>query len=437
MPPRKILSIFSLCFFLGLIVLMGWPASARAQAQQPSADYAAKKQQAESLYTAGKLSDAEKIYEELAAYPDAATDKDVMSRLGFLVYSSIYSVKDDTDRAALADRVRKILLKARELGDNTALTNTMIDVLTKGTPAYYRYSTVDEADTAMRRGEQMYTAGECAQAIEFYKKALDADPKLYDAALYTGDCLFKTPGKQEDAQEWFAKAVTIDPFVETAYRYWADDLVKLGKVPEARDKFIEAYITEPSNRLPVAALRNFATTQHISIGHPAIKIPLKISVNGDGYTITFNPGVMGNTEPVAVPFKATSASEAGATLDPNLLAKYPALKSWVAYVGTLILWPRNYLATHPNEHTVRDNLTEEALAFRAAISGLDPKATDLDPALATLLKLDQDGVLESYILLARSNAGIAQDYHQYLADHRDLLRKYVVNWVMTNGGTQK
>jgi tetratricopeptide (TPR) repeat protein len=438
MPSRQnSLSVF-FCCFLGMVSLLAMPAAAHARAQQPSAEYAAKKQQADQLYTAGKLTDAEKAYEELASSPDGDADKSVQSRLGFLLYGTIYSIQDDQQRTALAERVRAILLKARELGDNTPLTNTMIDALAHGTPAYFRYSTVNEADAAMRQGEQLYMAGNYEPAIEFYKKALDADPKLYSAALYIGDCLFKTPGKQDEAQVWFARSISINPFSETAYRYWADDLVKLGNVQEARDKYIEAYITEPSNRLPVAALQNFATTQHITIGHPAVKIPLKINVTSTGYTVTFDPGLMGNTEPVAVPFKAGTSSDGfGAMLDPNLPAKYPTLKSWMAYASALILWQSGYLAAHPNEHSVRDYLIEEALAFRAAISGIDPKATDLDPALAMLLKLDQDGVLEAYILLARSNAGVSQDYHQYLTDHRDLLRKYVVDWVMTNGGTQK
>jgi hypothetical protein len=45
--------------------------------------------------------------------------------------------------------------------------------------------------------------------------------------------------------------------------------------------------------------------------------------------------------------------------------------------------------------------------------------------------------LEAFILMARSDQGIAQDYPAYLTAHRDLLRRYVVNWLFTNGGAQK
>jgi tetratricopeptide (TPR) repeat protein len=438
MPARKNFLRLSFCIFMGLAVLSPWPNAAHGQTQapQPSADYVAKKQQADALFAANNMTDAGKLYEELSTSPDA--DKDVFSRLGFILFGSVRTTRDDGERKALADRVLALLMRARQLGDNTVVTNSIISSLQSGTPPYVRYSENNEANDAMAQAELLFSAGKMEPAIEYYKKALAADPQMYFAALDIGDCLYKTPGQQDAAQEWFAKAIAINPYSETAYRYWADDLVKLGKVTEARDKYIEAYITEPGNRMSVVALRNFATLNHIALANPTVKVPVKISISGDSFTVTFDPGVMGNAEPVAVPFNpATSPDGYGGLLDPNLISRYPALKAWMQYAAALMLWPKTYLAAHPNEHTVRDNLAEEALAFRAAISGLDPNAADLDPTLATILKLQQDGVLEAFILLVRSNAEIAQDYHQYLTDQRDLLRKYVVNWVITNGGTQK
>ena len=54
--------------------------------------------------------------------------------------------------------------------------------------------------------------------------------------------------------------------------------------------------------------------------------------------------------------------------------------------------------------------------------------------LTKLKKLDEEGLLEAYILLARATQGIAQDHPAYLEQHRDRLRRYVVEYVLTGGG---
>ena len=58
------------------------------------------------------------------------------------------------------------------------------------------------------------------------------------------------------------------------------------------------------------------------------------------------------------------------------------------------------------------------------------KIKNLDPSLATLVKLKNDGLIEPFVLLAKADNGIAQDYPQYLKDHRDKLRKYMGDYVV-------
>jgi hypothetical protein len=54
--------------------------------------------------------------------------------------------------------------------------------------------------------------------------------------------------------------------------------------------------------------------------------------------------------------------------------------------------------------------------------------------MAKLKKLNDEGLLEAYILLARPDEGIAEDHPAYLKRERDKLRRYVVEYVMTGGG---
>jgi tetratricopeptide (TPR) repeat protein len=431
----SIITRVCLSIFRGALLFVFVFGAASVSARQASSDFATKKQQADALFAQNKMEESEPLYEQLAA--DSNADWVVFSRLGFLLYSRMSNTRDDLLRKDLADRARTALLRAREIGDRTALTNLYINNLANGTPAFSHFSDNAEADSVMHEAEIVYLKGDMAASIELYKKALADDPKLYLAAVNIGDCYYKTPGKQEEAQEWFAKAVVINPNAETAYRYWADDLMKLGKVQEARDKFVEAYITQPANRLTVSALVNWAKGQNITLAQPVVKIPITIAPDGDGYVMTVLAGAMNNASPLKIPFKPMPDGKSyGASFNPELLNN-PTFMAWTKYAGARMLWAKTYFAAHPDQKSVRNNLPEEANALRVAISQLDANTKDLDPSLATLIKLDKDGVLEAFVFFARADQGIMQDYPAYLAEHRDVARRYVMTWVFPNGGNQK
>jgi hypothetical protein len=91
---------------------------------------------------------------------------------------------------------------------------------------------------------------------------------------------------------------------------------------------------------------------------------------------------------------------------------------------------------YPNEKKYRHTLKEETAALRAALKtyqGQKAKAPG-DPSLDVLAKLDKEGFLESFILLALPDEGIAQDYLSYRHANLDTLRRYVKQYVLTGGG---
>lgn len=378
-------------------------------AGQNNADYVAKKKQAYDLLTQNKMVESEKAFEDLSSSPEAQSDFDIFAKLGFLLFGKMSITTDEQQRKDFADRARVALTRAKELGDQNSVSIALLAALKDGPPPVSHFSDVSEANLAMQEAELLYVTGDLATAVTFYQKALAADPKLYEAALDIGDCDFKIPGKLDEAPQWFAKAVAINPNRETAYRYWADALVKLRKPEEARDKFVDAYISEPGNGIPVGALMGWAKGEHIIPAHPRVNVPVKVEHSGDENKITLDAG-----------------STAG-----------PGLAQWIVYGGERVQWAKKFAQEYPNETTYRHSLKEEAAALRAAIAGVEAGEKNLDPSIVTLIKLEQDGVLEAYILLARADNGIAQDYAGYLREHRELLRRYVVEWVLTNGGTQK
>jgi tetratricopeptide (TPR) repeat protein len=384
-------------------------ASVMANAQA-ALDYSEKKQHALDLYRQNKMVDAAAELEQLAAVNDK--DREVFSALGFALFAMTSSASSDQDREQLAARARKALERARELGDKSEITDLALSEVKQGTPPPSKFSKNPEADLAMQQAETLFVKGELDQAIDLYKKALSADPKLYEAALYIGDGYYKSPGGLSQAGEWFAKAIAIDPNRETAYRYWGDVLMKQGDAAGARDKYVEAYISEPANRLAVSGFTTWAKNQNVTLAHPSVTIPASFERKPDG--------------------------NSNITLDAHTLEKKDTGSfAWIMYGIVRANWSNEkFRKTYPNEKTYRHSLGEEADALRTVLSGINAKmrkSPDLDPSLAILLKLDQQGELEAYILLARADEGIGKDYLPYLRDHRDQLRAYVVDWVLRGG----
>src|SRR5438270_2961536 len=97
---------------------------------------------------------------------------------------------------------------------------------------------------ALLKGQKAFSNGNLKKALALYKEAAEADPKLYEAALFAGSTEFKMKNYDE-ACTWYAKAIAINPDRETAYRIWGDALMQKGEQKTARSKFVDAVIAEP------------------------------------------------------------------------------------------------------------------------------------------------------------------------------------------------
>ena len=251
-------------------------------------------------------------------------------------------------------------------------------------------STKKDVDEAMREGEAAFAKGEFPKALEHYQRALLLDPKLYEAALMIGDIYFKS-AEQVKAGEWFARAIEINPDREVAYRYWGDSLMKQGRVTEAGDKFVESYIAEPYSREARAGFIQYAERVKVSLAHPPVEPPTSVGSSA----------------------------------------------AWVTYGLVRANWASTeFLKQYPEEKTYRHSLKEEAAAMRAALKVLDEQKgkTKDDPSLQIIRKLDKEGLLEAFILLALPDEGIARDFKAYRTTNIENLRRYVKLYVLTGGG---
>jgi len=271
-----------------------------------------------------------------------------------------------------------------------------------------------EVDQAMHEAEAAFAKGEFAKALESYQRALLLDPTLYEAALQIGDIYFKS-GEQAKAGEWFARAIAINPERETAYRYWGDSLIKQGKVTEAGEKFVESYLAEPYSRLARAAFLNWGEKVRVQLAHPRVDIPTDVTSKDKGTTITLDASIFGGKDD----------------------KKSGAAAAWMAYGIIRASWQSEFAKQYPNEKTYRHSLKEEAAALRGALDAVQNKKIDPkneDASIKVLRKLNQEGLLEAFILLALPDAGIANDFPAYRKTNIEDLRRYVKQYVLTGGG---
>ena len=381
-------------------------AGIQAQPQDPS-----ERQRALELYESNNFAAALPLLEKLAAANP--NDMVVLSRLGFALYATSATEKDPAVRQQQRARARTMLMRARSLGDDSNLTRMALDSLSAPDATEIPFSDIKAAEAAIREGEAAFVRGDMDKAIAAYKRALELDPRLYDAALYAGDAEYKKAYNSTDPQYridhfnaagvWFAKAIAIDANRETAYRYWGDALDAQGKANEARDKFVEAIIAQPYSRQPYVGLTQWAQRHKVSLGHPKIQPPNSVETQDGKTTLSIDPKTLNSTD---------------------------GTNNWLMYDLTRIAWSKgDFFKNYPEEKAYRHSLKEEAAALRmvADAAARDLKAgkiKTLEQSLAVLVKLNEDGLLESYILFARPDQGIIRDYASYRASNRDKLRRY-------------
>ncbi|HEY0764267.1 MAG TPA: tetratricopeptide repeat protein [Pyrinomonadaceae bacterium] len=367
------------------------------------------------LYKDGKYVEAIPLFEKLAtAKPN---DRDVIEALGLMTATQTAYLKDPAARKQARKRARELLLRAQSLGANSTLLTWMLEaVVPENDSDNSTFSAQKEVDDAMREGEAAFVNGDFPKALEMYRRALALDPKLYEAALFIGDVYFKT-ADHANAAEWYGRAIGINPDRETAYRYWGDSLMKQGRLTDAGEKFVESYLAEPYSRLSRAGFLNWGEKAHIALAHPQVEVPTNVTSGKDKNTTI--------------------------TLDANLMKKDDksgAASAWMMYGIIRASWQTEFAKQYPNEKAYRHSLKEEAAALRGAIESLknqklDPK--NIDPSLQVLQKLDKEGLLEPYILLALPDAGIAQDFPDYRRANLEKLRRYVKDYVLTGGASKQ
>ena len=402
MSHRKLLVTLLTLLFLSIAIA--------SQIQAQTEDTAELKRQVNGLMKESKYTEALPLLEKIAAAEP--NDGQTQFFLAFALLGQAKNTKDDAARKALRVRAREAFVKAKAFNFDEPKLDALILSLPEDGSDSPDFTSNSKANQLMDEGEALFSQGKPDEALKKYQEALELDPKLYHAALFSGD-IYLQKGDYANAETWYQKAITIDPNKETAYRYSATPFMKQRKTDQARDRYIEAFITEPYNRFARGGLIQWAQATQTSIAHPEIAIPTNVTFDEKG--------------------DAKINLDAGALLG----GKDDGSFAWISYGATRSIWRKEKFAkTFPNEKTYRHSLAEEADALRSVLSvaTADKKDKKLSPSLTRLKKLDEEGLLESYILLARPDEGIVQDHPAYLKENRDKLRRYVMQYVVKGGG---
>jgi tetratricopeptide (TPR) repeat protein len=291
-----------------------------------------------------------------------------------------------------------------------------MQVLAESDPDQDPYASVAGTGAALlKEAEKAYGAGDFAVAMQKYTAAADADPTLYEAALFAGDTAY-VQNDLPTAAKWFARAIAIDPDRETAYRYWGDAILKSGNNPAAaRDKFIDAIVAEPYKTLTWQGIENWTARQKGVLMPPKIQRP---------------------AGPVVDP---KNPKNINITLDAGLTddKKNPGASAWVMYPMVRAGYRGDqFQKDFPNEKEYRHTLKEESEALGGVVlslKGSKIKPGKLDESLRNLVELNDAGMLDCWILINAADEGIAQDYAAYRKEHRQLLHDYIARFVVHGG----
>lgn len=321
---------------------------------------------------------------------------------GFCLVAKSKQTSDTNEAKQLSAKALEQFVKAKELGFKSGENDALISILSgKAVPTPDPiYSLNKDAEKHMVEGENYFAQSKYDDAIKKFEKALALDSKIYQGALSGGDS-YTAKGDWENAEKWYQRAIAIDPNRETAHRYSATPLMKQKKYDLARDRYVEAYITEPYNQMSARGIGQWADVMGAKLGHPVLDVPVVI-------------------------FDASGKAIPKVSIGPDDVSARP----WLAYVATREIWKEEKFAkAWTKETTYRHSLQEEVEALRAAIAAATQQKSP-NPHFDLLAKMDTEGVLEAFVLLAKPNDGIARDHSEFLKNNRPKLRLYVVNYVI-------
>ena len=189
--------------FLLLALALTFAQSASAQTE----DLEQTKKKAAALINDLKYVEAFPLLERIvAAEPD---NGEMQFYLGFALIAKANDIDmpDPEARRKLHARARASFVRAKQLGYDKPLVDALITSLPPDGSRGADFSSNAAAAAIMKTAEAHFSKGELDEALKNYQKAIVLDPKLYHAALFSGD-VYLHKNNYEQAEFWYQKAIS-------------------------------------------------------------------------------------------------------------------------------------------------------------------------------------------------------------------------------------
>lgn len=387
----------NICCFLSILTinlfLIGFVNSISAQEIKPPEKIALREKVLE-LVKQNRYIDAFPVLEKVAPlYPN---DAEIWAYYGIAILTRSTTLDSVEERKTERIKGYNVLTKAKQLGSKNVVALNILDNLSPDGSGEDNFGGNPDFEKNLREGEGFFGRGEYDKAFAAYERAYKINPKSYEAALFMGDALYGG-GKYKESETWFAKAAQLEPNREQAYRFWGDALMNQNKTAEARDKFVDALVAEPYSRLTWDRMSRWVEESKAKVA------PLEITPPGNDIT--------GEIE-----------------INEKILKAEDGTINWKFYNEVR---KAQVVASGGGTKT----LAGEVAAYKKVAEAVrgDLKSGKLkypNQGLSNLVRLDDAGLLESYILLLRASEDITREYDGYRTKNRDKLRKFVVEFLL-------
>ena len=168
-----------------VLLLLCSPAVTVAVQSQTNESPAELKRRANELLKETKYTEALPILEKIATLEP--NDGETQFFLGFALLGQAANTKDNAARKALRVRSLKAFLKAKSLNFDEPRLEALIKSLPEDGSDGEDFSSNSRANALMEEGEALFSQGKKDEALKKYQEALELEPKLYHAALFSGD----------------------------------------------------------------------------------------------------------------------------------------------------------------------------------------------------------------------------------------------------------
>jgi tetratricopeptide (TPR) repeat protein len=172
--------------------------------------YKSQRDLAVGLFKQNHRLEALPIFQQLAK--GSPNDAEVIFTWGACLIDHSATLTDDAQAAQERVQARALLVRAKELGNNSLLLLNLPEMLPEDGSA--RHDKTAEVDQGIRDSEAAFARNDYDSAIIGYSRAFTVGPKNYSAAMFTGDAYFAKKDFS-NATIWYERANHKDPTIET------------------------------------------------------------------------------------------------------------------------------------------------------------------------------------------------------------------------------